>query len=108
MIEADTKSPRKRAAAAALVAALLLSGCGRTTAGQVAMTTEPLSPDLTCAEFVTLSDADRVKVVTEIVGKQGQQTPQTQGFLLSALAGILCKGVPESPLKDVLGRLKVR
>ena len=102
MIEADTKSPRKRAVAAALVAALLLSGCGRTTAGQVAMTTEPLSPDLTCAEFVTLSDADRVKVVTEIVGKQGQ------GFLLSALAGILCKGVPESPLKDVLGRLKVR
>ncbi len=98
----------KRAVAAALVAAAVLSGCARTTGGQVAMTTEPLSPDITCAEFITLSESDRLKVVSEIAGKQGQKSPESQAFLLSALAGILCKGVPDAPLKEVLGRMKVR
>ena len=35
----------KRGLAAALAAACLLAGCARTTPGQVAMTTEPLSPE---------------------------------------------------------------
>lgn len=96
------------AAAATLVAAVLLSGCARTTGGQVAMTTEPLSPDMTCAEFVTLSDRDRIKVVSEITGKQGQQASKGQALLLSALAGMLCNGAPDAPLKQVLGRMKVR
>lgn len=98
----------KRAAVATLVVAAVLSGCARTTGGQVAMTTEPLSPDITCAEFVTLSDSDRIKVVGEITSKQGQGAPESQAFLLSALAGILCKGAPDAPLKQVLGRMKVR
>ncbi|GEM_PF-2807711 len=97
----------KRAAAATLVLAAVLSGCGRTTGGQVAMTTEPLSPDITCAEFALLSDSDRIKVVGEITSKQGQSAPESQAFLLSALAGILCKGAPDAPLKQVLGRMKV-
>lgn len=108
MIEADTKRPVKRAAAATLVAAVLLSGCARTTPGQVAMTTEPLSPEMTCSEFVVLGDKDRVEVVREIVGKQGQKTPEGQAFLLSALATILCKSSPDATLKDVLGRMKIR
>ena len=55
------------------------------------MTTEPLSPDLTCGEFTTLGDGDRIKVVNEILTKQGGQSSDSQAFLLSALAGILCK-----------------
>lgn len=98
----------KRAAAGALATLCLLTGCARTTAGQVAMTTEPLSPNLTCAEFVTLSDGDRVKVVGDILTKQGSRSSDSQAFLLSALAGILCRGAPETPLKDVLMRMKVR
>ncbi|HEY5844696.1 MAG TPA: hypothetical protein VIU87_25110 [Mycobacterium sp.] len=98
----------KRAAAVALATLCLLTGCARTTAGQVAMTTEPLSPDLTCGEFITLGDGDRIKVVNEILAKQGGQSSDSQAFLLSALAGILCKGTPEAPLKDILVRMKVR
>ena len=98
----------KRAMAAALAAACLLAGCARTTPGQVAMTTEPVSPDLTCGEFDALRDTDRVKVVGQILAKESGETSDSQAFLLSALAGILCKTVPQAPLKDVIGRMKVR
>ena len=67
-----------------------------------------LDGDVEIPQFVTLSDSDRVKVVSEIAGKQGQSAPESQAFLLSALAGILCKGVPDAPLKQVLSRMKVR
>lgn len=105
---ASRRAGVKRAAAAALAAACLLAGCAKTTPGQVAMTTEPLSPDLTCGEFITLSDTDRVKVVGQILNKQSGESSENQAFLLSALAGILCKNVPQAPLKDILSRMKVR
>ena len=98
----------KRAAAVALAALCLLTGCGRTTAGQVAMTTEPLSPDLTCGEFITLGDGDRIKVVNEILAKQGGQSSDSQAFLLSALPASSARATPEAPLKDILVRMKVR
>lgn len=97
----------RRATVAALACLLLLTGCGRTVAGEVAMTTEPLSPDMSCAEFIALGDGDRIKVVNEALGGQGSGS-EGQAFLLSALAGVLCKGTPETPLKDILSRMKVR
>ena len=61
----------RRAAAATMAALCLLTGCARTVPGQVAMTTTPLSPDMTCDEFVLLGDRDRVEVVGEILSTQG-------------------------------------
>lgn len=97
----------KRGLAAALAAACLLAGCARTTPGQVAMTTEPLSPEMTCGEFVVLSDRDRIEIVGQILEKQSRKANKTQTILLSALASLMCKATPEVPLSDVLNRMKV-
>jgi hypothetical protein len=98
----------KRAAVAAMAALCLLTGCARTVPGQVAMTTAPLSPDMTCDEFESLGDRDRVEVVSEILATQGGKSSTNQAFLLSALAGILCRGAPQVPVKTVIARMKVR
>lgn len=98
----------KRSAAVALATLCLLTGCTRTTAGQVAMTIEPLSPEITCGEFIRLTDKDRVKVVDEILAQQGGQGARGRAFVLSALAGMVCGATPDAPVKDVLGRMKVR
>jgi hypothetical protein len=102
------RSDVKRVGVAALAALVLLVGCGRTTAGQVAMTTEPLSPDLTCGEFVSLSDSDRVDVVKAILGERAGTAQESQAFVLSALAGVLCRGVPDTPVKKIVLRMKLR
>lgn len=98
----------KRAAAATLAVIVLLTGCAQTVPGQVAMTTAPLSPDMTCGEFNALSDRDQVEVVRQILSTQGGQSSSNQAFLLSALAGILCKGAPQVPVKTIIARMKVR
>jgi hypothetical protein len=98
----------RRAAAATMAALCLLTGCARTVPGQVAMTTTPLSPDMTCDEFVLLGDRDRVEVVGEILSTQGGGKSTNQAFLLSALAGILCKGAPQVPVKTIIARMKMR
>ncbi len=99
----------KRVGVAALAALLLLAGCARTTTGQVAMTTEPLSPDLTCGEFVSLGDSDRVDVVKAILDERaGKAQDNNQAFVLSALAGVLCRGVPDTPVKKIVLRMKLR
>jgi hypothetical protein len=72
------------------------------------MTTAPLSPDMSCDEFNALGDRDRVEVVREILSKQGGQSSSNQAFLLSALAGILCRGAPQVPVKTIIDRMKVR
>jgi hypothetical protein len=94
---------RIRLAALALSAAAVLSGCAQTTPGQVAMTTEPMSPDMTCAEFMALSDKDRLDFTREAMDTK--DTSLGRPVILSAVAMVLCQRTPDTPVKDILVRL---
>lgn len=86
----------------ALIAATLLAGCSQTTPGQLAQTTEPVSPDLTCSEFEILTPQDKLKVINEIV----KASPGDPSLFLVMLASVLCERAPEKPVKEVLLRLR--
>ncbi|WP_099024578.1 hypothetical protein [Mycolicibacterium palauense] len=101
-------SRRTRAAAAALSLACLVAGCSRSIEGQVAQTTEPVSADVTCSEFVALSDKDRVEVISKIMNGDEPSRPSEQPFFLVALAGVLCERAPDAKVKDILVRLRPR
>ncbi|CAJ1494787.1 hypothetical protein [[Mycobacterium] burgundiense] len=90
-----------RTVAAALIAGSLLAGCTQTTPGQLAMTIEPVSPDITCSEFGILSASDQLTVVNEILGA----APDKPTYFLVAIAVLLCERAPEKPVKQVLLRL---
>ncbi|CAJ1578703.1 hypothetical protein [[Mycobacterium] wendilense] len=90
-----------RACGIALIAAGLV-GCTQTTPGQLAKTTEPVSPDLTCSEFEILPPQDKVKVINEIV----KASPGDPSLFLVMLASVLCERAPEQPVKEVLLRLR--
>ncbi len=95
---------RIRLAALALSAAAVLSGCAQTTPGQVAMTTEPMSPDMSCADFTALSDRDRLKFTKEVLGADSSSV--SQPVILSALVTVLCQRAPDTPVKDLLIKLR--
>jgi hypothetical protein len=94
---------RIRLAALALCAAAVLSGCAQSTPGQVAMTTEPMSPDMTCDEYMQLSDKDRLEFTRDLL--DGEDSSMGRPVILSAIAMMLCRRTPTTPVKDILVRL---
>lgn len=94
--------PRIRAAAAVLVIACALTGCTRVTSGQLSMTTEALSADITCGEFTDLSEADRATVINQIMKENTDRHTPQQAAMLLVVANLLCKGMPDRPLKDLI------
>ncbi|WP_197379119.1 hypothetical protein [Mycolicibacterium mengxianglii] len=90
----------KALAITALAAACVLSGCTRTVDGTVAQTIEPLTVDgMTCAEFSTLGDKDRMTVIDEVLPKE--DTGNRRVFIVG-MSQMLCKMVPEAQVKQVL------
>ncbi len=93
---------RTRVVALALTVALLSAGCAQHTAGQVAMTTEPMPADMSCQDYTLLSDSDRVKFTADVLGTSSSAQP----VLLSSLALILCNHAPQTPVKEILLALR--
>lgn len=95
---------RIRLAALALCTAVALSGCAQSTPGQVAMTTEPMSPDMTCDEYMQLSDKDRLEFTQDLLG--AEDGSMGRPVIMSAIAMLLCKRTPTTPVKDILVRVR--
>ncbi|MBI3217837.1 MAG: hypothetical protein HYZ38_28880 [Mycobacterium sp.] len=101
--------PVLRVVAAVLAALCVLTGCSRVVSGQVAMTVEALPTNITCGEFVELSDTERIKAVNQIISDSPDNGPiASRPTVLVALAGVLCEQMPRVPLKDLLQRVQLR
>jgi hypothetical protein len=102
----------KRAAAlatATVVTLATLTGCSKVVDGQLSTQIEGLSTDISCSEFTTLSDSERLQVVTQILEETSPSEKSTQRpFVMVTLAGVLCQGMPDMQLKALLGRMRVR
>ncbi len=104
-----------RVVAAALMC-VGLSACVRTTAGSVAMTTEPgnatstsipnpSSPgamNMKCDEFTKLDPAKRLAVVKEILAKESSPFGPLGDEFAESMASTMCQFMPDRTVHDIL------
>ncbi|WP_422743977.1 hypothetical protein ACN27E_19650 [Mycobacterium sp. WMMD1722] len=98
---------RRAAAGALLLAAILVSGCTRTTTGTLAQTTEPGPPllnaqSMTCAEYTELDEQSQLTVVSELVGTQRNPLGSRGVAVAKTLADAICEYVPAARLSEIL------
>lgn len=94
--------PAVAAATAALAVVCVLTGCTRTTGGQLSMTTEALSADITCRQFIELPEKDRAAVINQIMDEKSERHTSQQAAMLLVVANLLCQGMPDRQLKDLI------
>jgi len=98
----------KPALIAVVSTVLVLTGCSRVVDGQLAMTVEPISSDLTCGEFMDLSDTERTKAISQVIADDPDKSPITsRPMVLVALATVLCERMPQVKVKQLVMGMRV-